>query len=131
LITAGVEGATGNTTVVTSGSETGTSFVTGTVMLSWNGLTGAESSTIECGFTGSGVSGSRPQYFISSPSGMAQLTLVATINEGSTGILGCDVITDPASAAGDVYVKWTGGIGHSVNNSTGTPNNFTTPSVPT
>jgi hypothetical protein len=94
-------------------------------MLSWEGLTGPSGeAVIECGFDGSGVSSSSPQYLISSPKGMAQLTIVSTINQGSTGILGCEIITEGASA-GDVYVKWTGGIGHSVNNA-GTPNDFNT-----
>jgi hypothetical protein len=99
-------------------------------MLSWAGLTGGSGQVvIECGFEDlgvfappSGVVGSRPQYLISSPNGMSQLTMVATINEGSTGVLDCDVITNDVTG-GNVYVKWTGGIGHSVSNAD-TPNNF-------
>ena len=94
-------------------------------MLSWAGLTGASGEVvIECGFTGTGVVGTRPSYLISSPKGMSQLTMLATINQGSTGVLDCDVISEDTTS-GTVHVKWTGGIGHSVSNAA-TPNDFDT-----
>jgi hypothetical protein len=129
-------GLTGNTEVVRAGSETGTSFITGTVMLTWDSMggTGDGTATVDCGFSGAGVSGSKPQYLVSSPKGMAQLTVLASIAEASTGILNCTVVAEDATT-GNVFVKWTGGIGHSVN-AAETPNDFTvattTPtSVPT
>jgi hypothetical protein len=90
-------------------------------MLSWAGLDG--DALIECGFTGAGTTGTRPQYLISSPNaGMSQLTMLATINQGTTGVLDCDVISENTTM-GAVLVKWTGGIGHSVSN-IDTPNDF-------
>ena len=98
-------------------------------MLSWDGLVGSDEAVIECGFeTATGVVGSRPQYLISTPKGMSQLTMVATIEQGDNGILDCDVISE-TTAVGNVYAKWTGGIGHSINNP-GSPNNFTATTAP-
>jgi hypothetical protein len=108
-------------------SISGDSLVSAAVTFEVTGGTGG-SADVQCEFTGSGVTSSRPMIRLhSEPRGMAQMVIFAEVSEGSTAVLSCN-----ASVTGGTVVmdyRWDGALGIRAN-TTDPQNGFTASSIP-
>jgi hypothetical protein len=129
-------GQSSSVEVMTATSASGKSLVTAAVTISLTPDTEPSDvdpgtyaiGDVECGFTGLGVTSSRPILRLdSSPSGMAQMVIFAEVNEGATAVLECEATLDTIEGGESPWarfdIRWDGALGIGANTAA-SQNNF-------
>jgi hypothetical protein len=125
-------GQSNSVEVMTATSSSGKSLVTAAVTISLTPDSGDPGmyafGNVECGFTGEGVTSSRPILRLdSSPSGMAQMVIFAEVNEEATAVLECEATLEAIEGVDFPWaqfdIRWDGALGIGANTAA-SQNNF-------